>query len=166
MSSPHGQFLDLFVEEVRVWLAWKSIALDSLKLGPGDFLVSSHGQFQTIRPYSHLSRAAVVMGRIPVSRVTWVGDEISGDDQNAEKSKSGMPRRDMTTGDEMTFKAHSETFSQNPESNLGPVRPLSHTHESACEDACVHEKSAHAARSVRCSDAKLRGKKEKLDDGT
>ena len=58
----------------------------------------------------------MVFGRIPASVFTGVGDEIGGDEQNEEKSKSEMPWRDMTTSDEMTFKAHSEKFRTNPRS--------------------------------------------------
>ena len=37
--SPHGQFLNFFIEQDPVWLVWMSAALDSWKLGPGDLLV-------------------------------------------------------------------------------------------------------------------------------
>ena len=58
----------------------------------------------------------MVFGRTPAGVFTGIGDEIGGDEQNEEKSKSEMPRRDMTTSDEMTFQAHSEKFTTNPRS--------------------------------------------------
>ena len=50
-----------------------------------------------IRPYSPPSRAAQLFVRIQVNMVVVVGDEIGGDEQKEEKSKSGTPKRDMTS---------------------------------------------------------------------
>ena len=80
----------------------------------------------------------MVFGRTPAGVFTGVGDEIGGDEQNEEKSKSEMPMRDMTTSADDFSSALREI--QNKSSILSP---LSHTHEGVCDDACVHEKIVH-----------------------
>ena len=101
-------------------------------------------------PVGHLAilpseRSCSDFVRIPVSVVVGVGDEIGGDEQKEEKWKSGMPRRDLTTIDEMTFDVHSEI--------------LSHTHVRVKVRACTTSGRVHG--SCYFLDAKLWKKKEK-----
>ena len=54
-------------------------------------------------PNSPLGGAAVLKGRIQVSGVVGVGDEVGGEETNGEKMLSGMPRSDMTSSDGNDF---------------------------------------------------------------